>query len=431
MSDAPYPEAIKAFPNEGELPGLRQSLLSDFDNCALGARFTMLYEDGWDAHPQARGTTFHRFAAKALQEMATHGEDGIEVDVALAILMECLRQADVPPEEVLTIPMSQVADLYWTVKKWAYDNSFSIANLVDVEKRLSATVGYPHPDGGTYERTISGQLDALFVEGDDLDHAIVLDWKDTWSLPPETEISFDGFFQQRFYAYLVMKNYDSIQQVTLREFYVRYSEPREAHVWRHDLEDIEAEVSALCERFDRAYHGEVVAREEALANPEAKPTHEGVVQHDPAKFYRPSPGKHCQWCARPTACPIFPSARKEGRVTSDEEAAKVAAQVVVAEAALKQAKAALRTWAEGHGPVPIKDAKGKRVYGFQETTRTERPTKEQLEEALRVGANPLDLYTTKPSTRFAQHIPKPPEKLDPEDLHPFLDAAEEGNGRAA
>jgi hypothetical protein len=50
-------------------------------------------------------------------------------------------------------------------------------------------------------------LDALMLEGTYDEHAIVLDWKDMWKLPPETEVGFGGYFQQRFYAYLIFANY--------------------------------------------------------------------------------------------------------------------------------------------------------------------------------------------------------------------------------
>jgi hypothetical protein len=41
--------------------------------------------------------------------------------------------------------------------------------------------------------------------------------------PAPTALGFDGYFQQRFYAWLIFKNYPSAQSVTLREFYVRFT----------------------------------------------------------------------------------------------------------------------------------------------------------------------------------------------------------------
>lgn len=213
----PYPKALERFPH------LRQSLLSSFDLCALQASFSMELEDGWSTHPQARGTIFHTVAKKAMQEMAAQGESQIDPDTAQALLIEALRQDDVdrvcptagcglPVERKLhsrtvkakgfkkgmpyivcakkhkhhsdltNIPMKEVKDLWWTVTKWAYDNSWDIDFLVDVEQRLNTTIEYPDGHGGHVSRIITGQLDALFSDRDDETHAIVIDYKDAQPL---------------------------------------------------------------------------------------------------------------------------------------------------------------------------------------------------------------------------------------------------------
>lgn len=414
----PFPRALAAFPT------IRQSVLSSFDQCGLMTRFDFAYRHGWSSHPQARGTMFHRFAARALTEMSAQGEQGIEVDVALAILHEVLRQEGADAKcphcdstrirrgvdkqgrrrclrckryfetEFINVPMHEVKDLYWVVKKWAYDTAWNTENLVDVERRVEATLSYPNPHGGFVDRTLTGQLDALFVEGEDDEHGIVIDFKDTWKLPAPTEVSFEGYFQQRFYAWLVMKNYRSLDSVTLREFYVRYSEPREARVWRSDLDDIEAELAALVERFDRSVEQNV---------------------------WQPTPGTHCSFCVRPTACTIVKSARMEGRIESQEDAERVAGQLVVADAAAQQARKALQSWSRVHGPVPVKDAKGARAWGYRTHPRVVRPSREEIERALReagdiehvdVGA----LFVETKSTRFETYVPDPMEQVREDEL---------------
>jgi hypothetical protein len=411
----PYPAARKAY------PVIRQSTLSTFDSCGLSAHFESTYRQGWSTHPQARGQVFHRVAAECLRVMHRQGEQSIPVDAALAILHDKLRQEDVDrecpacgsrkirpgirhgmrtcescrhrfPTDLANLPMAHVKDLYWVVIKWAHDNAWDIANLADVEHRLSAKVSYPNPAGGFVERTVTGQLDALLVEGDRDDHAVVLDWKDMWRLPAKTEVSFEGYFQQRLYGWLVMRNYRAIEKVTLREFYVRFSQPREVTIWRDDLDSVEQEFAALVERFDRAVHDNA---------------------------YTPTPGNHCSWCLRPGACPILPEARAEGRIRTAAEAEKMARQLVVAEALSGQAKGALQAYANLHGPIPIRDAKGKRALGFREHARTERPSREALEAAIRAagpdGLKVDDLYQTSVQTKFEQHVP-PRVKPSDEDV---------------
>lgn len=407
----PYPKAVEQYPT------LRQSMLSAFDLCALEAHFDLLYTRGWATHPQARGRVFHHVAARAMTEMNRQNEETIEVDVALAILHEVLRQDDLDrccPEcgnvnfgpvqegfrvcadghrfetEIVNVPLHSVKDLYWVVKKWAHDNSFDIKDLVAVEQRMSAKIEYPNPDGGTVERVITGALDALLVEGVDDDHAIVLDWKDTWGLPAPAEVSFEGYFQQRFYAFLVMENYRTIEKVTLREFYVRYSEPREATLYRHQLDDVRAELSALVERFDRAVE---------------------------SKTFVPTPGKHCSYCPRPTSCPIPKHVRGAGKIESQEDAERSARRLIVAKAIIGQETDALNEWALLHGPIPMRDAKGVRVYGHRPVTRVERPTRDQLEQAIREAGttdslNLDSLFVEKQGTRFEAHVPKPTVESD-------------------
>ena len=409
MSTVPFPRALKAKPT------LRQSLLGSFDNCALSTKFEMTYRKGWDSHPQGRGQLTHRTLARCLEEMHRQGETKIEVDVARAILHEVLRQEDVDKvchepgcdelarflpltkrpkngkpllcpkghrhySDVVNVPMEQVKDLYWIVTKWAHENAFDVANLIDVERRLEVPISYPNPKGGMVERRLTGQLDALLLDAADPSHGIVLDWKDTWALPPVTEVSFEGYFQQRFYALLVMRNLRNISKLTLREFYVRFSEPREVTIFREDLDSIEQEFSALAERFDRAFE---------------------------TNNWKPTPGKHCNFCPRPAKCPIPVFVRDEGRIIDADHAAKVAAQLLVAEIVVSKSKAALKAYVDVHGPVPVKDSKGTTVWGYEEYERTSRPSKKQLEDAVLEG-KPLDsVYRTSKATRFGRITVRP------------------------
>lgn len=382
----PYPKAMERFPK------IRQSRLATFDQCSLLTRFDEDMRAGWSGHPQGRGQIFHRFAAKALLTMAQQQEKQIDQEVALSILRECLRQADVPPEEVVNIPFNQIKDLRWVVIKWAADCEFDIEFLADIEQRIDATVQYENPNGGMVDRTITGALDALFIP--EPGWAVVIDWKDSWALPPQTSLSDEGYFQQRFYAALIMKRYESIERVTLREHYVRYSESREATVFRSQLPDILEEIAALCERWDRTW-------EEGVW-----PVEEG----EELKLWTPSPGAHCTYCPSPGKCPIFPSARVAGAITSGEMAERWAGEQIVAKAAVKQRDAALKAWGSSRGDIPVKHAKDKkRVLGYTEVVRKKRPTQEELQAALAEQGADLDpstLYTETKSTTFREHTQK-------------------------
>lgn len=334
-------EVLDAFPD------LRQSLLGDFDSCRLMTRFGLEGTPYTNA-AQARGIIFHRFAAEVLRTLRQTGEVQIPVEEALAILYEVCAQRDVPDDEVVTVPAPERRLLRIAAVKFVAENRFNMSRLIAVEKRLWATVTYPHPDGGMVERRLTGQPDALIA--DPPDGAIVLDWKTTLSPPPRYEprdghervdhargVSYLGYFQQRTYALLVMRNYESVQRVTLREFYPLAGEARTATVLRADLEHVERELAGLAEQLDRALMG-----------------------GSDSPIWAPSPGKHCSYCPKPSSCPIEPDVRmSEGGITSAAQAERAAAAYVLAKRDGELLHEALKGWVETYGPVDVKSGKGR------------------------------------------------------------------------
>lgn len=398
LSTVPFPTALQKHKT------IRQSLLASFESCALETKLDMEYRSGWSGHPQGRGTIFHRMAAKALLWMAQHEENQIPTEEALEILRECLRQHDVPPDDVVNVPFKEIKDLRWVTVKWASENVFDVKSLASIEERLYADVAYPDGNGGNVIRRLTGQLDAVFAPVDD--HAVVVDWKDTWALPRESEVSDKGYFQQRFYAMLIMVRYPAIQRVTLRETYVRLKDEvtetapvREATVFRSELDAILEEMAGLAERFDRAVeHGKWPLEVDPQTGKPERP-----------ELWTPSPGSHCSYCPRPTACPIFPDARVQGAIQSEEQAKLWAGQKIVAAAAEKQRDAALRAWADAHGPIPVKSAKEQKVMGYKAAKRTSRPKESEVRRFLRENPHGdiSELYRTSTITRFSQHTEIP------------------------
>lgn len=336
-------EVIEAFPH------LRQSLLAEFDSCPLMTRFGLESPDV-TSPAQARGILFHRFAAEVLRTLQRTGESRVPVAEALEILYEVCAQRDVPDGEVVACPARERRLLRIAAIKFASENEFRMERLIDVERRLFADLEYPSPDGGIVRRRVTGQPDALIA--DPPDGAVVLDWKTTLQPPPrykgerETDhaqgVSYLGYFQQRVYALLVVRNYPAVQRVTLREFYPLAGEARSAVVLAVDLEHVERELAAVCEQLDRA-----------LAGGSASP------------LWQPSPGRHCSYCPRPGACPIEHEDRRDGAVTSRAQAERYAAEMVVADRVRDHRREALKAWVEVHGPVPVKSGKGRYEVRFK------------------------------------------------------------------
>ncbi len=376
MSTLPHESALDAV--LAERPTLRQSLLGAADNCMLGGLFSILHEQGWSSHAQARGIVFHRFAAEVLRTLKREGERQMPTEEGMVILREALAQRDVPPEDVVRVPSREQRDLRIDALKFLTDWEWDPRIVMDVERRLFATVRYEAEDGREIERTLTGQLDVLLA--DPPDGAIVCDWKTGWYVPPETpedrpdadadHLSYRGWFQQRFYGWLVLRNFPAVQTVTFREVYPRRGEVRNATLRRTDLEHVEHELADLAFQLDRALAGGT--------DPKTNP------------LWRPSPGRHCSWCSKPAACPIEREARGRGAVTDEEAAKRYAAEFVVADRVRKHRAEALKAWVDVFGPVEVKSSKGRYVMGWKETDRGRRFGVYVPEESDR-GPEPADL----------------------------------------
>jgi len=353
-------------------PVLRQSLLAEYDDCALYSYFGLRYEQGWGTHPSGRGTLFHRFAAECLREMQLISEEQLPESITLAVLEDVLKQADIPPAERVRVPLREIPVLRMASVKFAKDNAFTIANLIDVEKILLVPIEYVDDQGQIRERMLRGTPDAIVLDRDrPEDGIIVLDWKDTWALPPERNhekdaqknprwakkdaavqnLSYHGYFQQRFYAYLLLKTYPKINYITLREFYARRSKARPATVTRDDLPVIEEEIQNLVREFDRSL----------CAGKPKKLTITGTAD------WRPTPGKHCFWCTGYHHCPLDREVLKRYAIKTPEDARENVEALEVLEARRKIRREAGRTWAEENGPVESRSSKGGRAFGLKTT----------------------------------------------------------------
>lgn len=367
---------------------IRQSLASSFDDCGLSTFLAMKYAQGWSTTPQARGTIFHRTAAEILRTMQRTNSTTIPRREALEILVETCAQrtwvnddgerVPMPAEEIVRVPLRAMSELRMAVDKFAKDNAFSTHKIVAIEKKLSAPINYVNEHGELVTRTITGTLDVLLF--DPPDGAIVIDWKDTWGLPPvpkETEaqgyddeelkgLSYHGYFQQIWYGYLVMAEYRNVHRVTLREFFPRRTKVRSATLHRHQLPDVEQKLALIVSALDRAL---------AQGAPNLRPGPDGTVDIDALGWWKPQPGKHCGFCSRPTSCPIEEEVRVAagGAVTSAEQASRWAARLQVAERIRKAAIEGLKGYVEeGGAPVPVRWAKGRQVVGWFETKRGRR-----------------------------------------------------------
>lgn len=421
-------------------------MLSGFASCHLYAGFELalaiptpgsaaLQTSGYTTAAQARGRLIHSTIARALRHMMEEDQESIPPRLVIDFWDEEIRQVGVPVAETFALPAHEDVFARRTLRKWARENAFTIEDIYGVEERLEAVVPYPDGHGGTVERIVTGQLDLLLVDPSGI-HATVPDWKSGFGLPAQRKtgdededagiddrLSLEGYFQQRFYALLVFVGLPAVQSVTLREYYLPWSEPREATIWRHELPDIMAYIAALVEAFDRCFESAIVTRR-------------GRVRRRPLatvkQWGEPSPGGHCSWCAKAADCPVDIDAREGGAVTTPVDAERMAGILIRAKRVVAQTERSLKTWTSLEGPVRVRDGKRDRFLGHVLTERVDRPTFAQLDKALLAGRDPRELYRTKTGSTFRDFSPDADvtRGLTSEDTLAMFERARELSGRS-
>jgi hypothetical protein len=158
-------------------------------------------------------------------------------------------------------------------------------------------------------------------------------------------------FQLDMNGLLVMRNFPAIKRVTLREYYPRLNEVREATLEEAELEHVEQRIGLLVMRFEMSLGG--------VLEPE------------------PRPGKWCSHCPKSRECRVPQGDREPGVLDSPEAADAEAARWQVVSELDADMRAALKNYHDetgyaprvGDGRVvrwdpPILKGQGKRKFGF-------------------------------------------------------------------
>lgn len=373
-----------------EYPQHRQSLLAEANTCMLRTRWRLeaaeavplseRHDRAWDRADAARGILAHRYSAEVLRTLWRTGETSFPVTDALEVLYEVCAQRDVPDRDVVYLPARERRLLRMYAVRFVQHGgsgdphagklrTWNMARVEAIEERLWANVGYPDPAGGVVTRTITGQPDAILRDGPD--GLVVLDWKTTPKAPPAPpdrkyneagdvygddvpgNVSDEGYYQQRVYAFLAWANDATIERVTLREVYPLDPDGlqvRRATLYRsRDFERIERELSIDLELLDRAISG-------GSRSPR----------------WKPQPGKHClRACPKPGSCPIPREERREGAIEGPKMAEAWAGQMLTAQAVYQHRREGLKTYHEETGhPIPVETSKGVYELRHEEGTRS-------------------------------------------------------------
>ena len=326
----------------------RQSLIAAFDTCNRRALYAMLTKQRSPSPLAARGTLFHRFAHRAINEMRAQGETTFSVEQGMELLSEVILQRDIPPHEIVPLSMRELRWLRVLAVKWCERMALSVDRIVGVEERLSMDVLVP---GGDVLR-VTGQLDVLQAGPGERD-ATIIDHKTGFARPSRARDQGDapdqsgengltalGWVQAVIYALLVFANYspEVVEQVTFREYHVLWGETRQLTIGRWESERLM----------------DVLAAQVSLL-------HEAVLAGPGSERWVASPGPHCAMCDGRLRCPI----REYAGVPADEQEARLAAGEWILAAEIRKERAEiLKGWVDQYGPIEVAHAHGRRFVGW-------------------------------------------------------------------
>lgn len=148
-----------------------QTIVRHFDRCNRSAYLYRKHRGGVPSHDLERGTAFHTFAERALNLMVENDEPKIPPDVAKDLMMEVLRESNVPVSEWDRLRIAS----YHFAEGYAIDP----ARVVGIERKFVIPVG---------DREVSCKLDfcALSEDGSE---AWVEDFKTTYRLAAMDELA--------------------------------------------------------------------------------------------------------------------------------------------------------------------------------------------------------------------------------------------------
>jgi hypothetical protein len=328
-----------------KLDAYRQSLIAAFDSCPRRALYALLNQQR-SSPLAARGTLFHRFHHKAINEMIAQKEPRMSVEQGLEILSEVILQRDIPPEEIVPLSMRDLRWLRVLVVKWCETMELSVDRMLPPEQRLFMDLTLPT---GEVLR-VTGQLDTL-IAGPGEDQATSLDAKSGWARPSRSRSQGDepdqegesgltalGWVQSLVYAMLVFANFPSINVFTFREWHVLWAESREVTIQRWEAERMQ----------------DVLAAQVSLL-------HEAVLAGPDSPRWVASPGAHCALCSGRRHCPIR---RQVGIPADEEEARQMAGEWVLAAEIRKERAVMLKGFVDAHGPIEVAHSHGRRFVGW-------------------------------------------------------------------
>lgn len=292
------------------------SRLSAYDGCPRAYKFRYI-DEAPEAPSEAlmEGRIVHRAIADYNRHLVGNR---LESDVTAAGTITRLAWQAEPH----TLPSAKLGEIEALVAAFAQSHTLDLERVVGVEEWFRGLF--------VAEAQFRGIRDLVEIRGAT---ARVTDYKTDHMIRSQAEVERD--LQLETYAWATLREYPHLEKVVGVLDFVRHNVRREVTIDRERAAGTEERLAAMIRR----------------------------VRQD--KKFEPTPGSWCSWCGYIERCPAAAAIKAAGRVVvaTPDDAARVAAELILLDRQISERKKALQGYCNIHGDVVVNGV----AWGFAVT----------------------------------------------------------------
>jgi len=262
-------------------------------------------------------------------------------------------------EEVLTARKrydlaDEVTDI---ITKFSRSFMIHLDTIYDVEFKFGLNrdlkyIGWPSEPSGWNLIFFAGIIDRIDIINPT--HIRITDYKAGWNTDVDN-------FQLQLYAMALSRIFSEVKEFTIELDFIRYGIQKSMSLYPADAERAKKRLFKI------------------------------VNEIESTTDFRPTPGSACKYCGFLSECPAMRNAFEEpvdGEIFFEDQARKVAGEILVLEAQLEARRKALQKWVKAKGPIKYNGL----VFGYQVKESEEIRSINNLIQALEAAGSNLEEY---------------------------------------